>query len=61
MQRKVGSAFFCGLIAGLSPFLLLGQGSDQVQAPGNDYFIHQAVNGIESDLMAFLTRPGTIE
>jgi hypothetical protein len=61
MQRKVGSAFFYGLIAGLSPFLLLAHGSDQVQAPGKDYFIHQAVNGSESDLMAFLTRPGTIE
>ncbi len=34
MLRQVGIAFFCGLIVGLSPFLLLAQGSDQVQTPG---------------------------
>jgi quercetin dioxygenase-like cupin family protein len=34
MLRKIGIAFFCGLIVGLSPFLLLAQGSDQVQTPG---------------------------
>ena len=34
MLRQVGSAFFCGLIVGLLPFLLLAQGSDQVQTPG---------------------------
>ncbi len=34
MLRQVGSAFLCGLIVGLLPFLLLAQGSDQVQTPG---------------------------
>ncbi len=34
MLRQLGIAFFCGLIVGLSPFLLLAQGSDQVHTPG---------------------------